>query len=74
MNPRHRKDLHLSLSDDQFDDLLSALESHRNYLQGLAEEAANGFGLGAPYWGGRVNEVQELIVMVQHLGRDDETR
>lgn len=71
MNTQRRKDLHLSLTDDQFDDLISALENHRDCFQRLAEEAVNGFGLGAPYWGGRVNEIQELIDMVQHLARDD---
>lgn len=71
MNRRPRKHLHLNLNDDQFDDLISALENHRDCFQRLSEEAANGFGLGAHYWNGRVNEIQELIDAVQHVARDD---
>ena len=71
MNHQRRKDLHLSLTGDQFDDLISALENHRDNFQRMAEEALNGFGLGEPYWGARVHEIQELIDMVQQLVRDE---
>ena len=69
MNRRPRKHLHLNLNDDQFDDLISALDSHRDCFRRLSEEAANGFGLGIPYWDGRVNEIQELIDAVRHCAR-----
>lgn len=67
-----RKDIHLSLTGDQYDDLASALETHRNSFQNLASEASNGFGyLDTEYWTQRVTEVQHLIDTVHRLARGD---
>lgn len=62
-----RKDLHLSLSQDQYDDLTSALETHRNELQRFADSSSSGFGLDLAYWTRRVDEVQELLDSVRRL-------
>lgn len=69
-----RKDINLSLSTDQYDDLTSALEGHRTGIQQLADEAKLGFGLDEAYWSNRVAEVQELLDTVQRLaaGEDPE--
>lgn len=63
----HRKDIHLSLSNDQYDDLTSALEIHRKGLQQFADKSENGFGLGPEYWSGRVADVQKLLEAVHRL-------
>ncbi|ALQ31678.1 MULTISPECIES: hypothetical protein [Micrococcaceae] len=63
-----RKDIHLSLTGDQYDDLTSALETQRNSFEHLAAEASNGFGyLDTAYWTHRVTEVQQLIDTVHRL-------
>lgn len=63
-----RKDIHLSLTGDQYDDLTSALETHRNSFERLATEAGNGFGyLDTTYWTQRVTEVQQLLDAVHQL-------
>ena len=49
-----RKDIHLSLTNDQ-------LEAHRDGLRKLAADAKLGFGLDASYWDGRVADVQNLL-------------
>jgi len=69
-----RKDIKLSLSTDQYDDLTSALEGHRIGMQQLADEAKLGFGLDEAYWRNRVAEVQELLDTVHRLaaGEDPE--
>lgn len=69
-----RKDINLSLSTDQYDDLISALEGHRTGIQQLADEATLGFGLDQGYWSNRVAEVQELLDTVHRLaaGEDPE--
>ena len=56
-----RKDIHLSLTNDQLDDLTSALEAHRDGFRKLAADAKLGFGLDASYWDGRVADVQNLL-------------
>lgn len=56
-----RKDIHLSPTNDQLDDLTSALEAHRDGLRKLAADAKLGFGLDASYWDGRVADVQNLL-------------
>ena len=63
----HRKDIHLSLSYDQYDDLTSALETHRDGLQQFVKESASGFGLETTYWSHRVAEVQGLLEAVHRL-------
>ena len=63
----HRKDIHLSLSPDQYDDLTSALETHLNGLHQFAKESALGFGLETTYWSHRVAEVQGLLEAVHRL-------
>lgn len=63
----HRKDIHLSLSPDQYDDLTSALETHRDGLQQFVKESALGFGLETSYWSHRVAEVQGLLEAVHRL-------
>ena len=63
----HRKDIHLSLSPDQYDDLTSALETHLNGLQQFAKESVLGFGLDSTYWSHRVTEVQDLLEAVRRL-------
>ncbi|HJX78286.1 hypothetical protein [Glutamicibacter sp.] len=63
----HRKNIHLSLSHDQYDDLTSALETHRDSLQQFAQESVNGFGLDTAYWSHRVAEVQDLLEAVHRL-------
>lgn len=69
MNGGERKnyDLSLSLTTDQYDDLTTALEDHRDGLRRLAGEASNGFGLGAGYWTERAGEVQNLLDAVRRL-------
>jgi hypothetical protein len=62
-----RKDIHLSLSDDQYDDLTSALEAHRDSMQQFAKESVLGFGLDSTYWSHRVTEVQDLLEAVRRL-------
>lgn len=63
----HRKDIHLSLSHDQYDDLTSALETHRDGLQQFVKESALSFGLETTYWSHRVAEVQGLLEAVHRL-------
>ncbi|MGO4295540.1 hypothetical protein [Glutamicibacter sp. MCAF14] len=63
----HRKDIHLSLSPDQYGDLTSALETHLNGLHQFAKESALGFGLETTYWSHRVAEVQGLLEAVHRL-------
>lgn len=63
----HRKDIHLSLSPDQYDDLTSALETHLNGVHQFAKESALGFGLETTYWSHRVAEVQGLLEAVHRL-------
>ena len=63
--------LSLSLTTDQYDDLTTALEDHRDGLRRMAGEAANGFGLGAGYWNGRADEVQELLSSVRRLANGE---
>lgn len=60
-----RKEIHLSLTNDQLDDLTSALEAHRDSFKKLAADAKLGFGLDAPYWEGRVADVQDLLDAVR---------
>ncbi|MHA7227594.1 hypothetical protein [Glutamicibacter soli] len=63
-----RKDIHLSLTGDQYDDLTSALETQRNSFERFAADASNGFGyLDTAYWTHRVTEVQQLIDTVHRL-------
>ena len=63
-----RKDIYLSLTGDQYDDLTSALETQRNSFEQFAADANNGFGyLDTAYWTQRVNEVQQLIDTVHRL-------
>lgn len=63
-----RKDIHLSLTGDQYDDLTSALETQRNSFEQFAADASNGFGfLDTAYWTHRVTEVQQLIDTVHRL-------
>lgn len=63
-----RKDIHLSLTGDQYDDLTSALESQRNSFEQFAADAGNGFGyLDTAYWTQRATEVQQLIDTVHRL-------
>ena len=61
------KHLDMHLSHDQHDDLVSALESHRNYFEDLAASSVNGFGLDTAYWNGRVEEIQQLLQAVRDL-------
>lgn len=62
----------LSLTSDQLDDLVSALEAHRDGFKKLAAEASVGFGLDSTYWQGRVDDVQNLLDTVHRLvGEDD---
>lgn len=67
-----RRDINLSLSNDQYDDLTSALEGHRAGIQQLADEAKLGFGLDEAYWSNRVTEVQELLDTVHRLARGED--
>ncbi|MGP5383612.1 hypothetical protein [Glutamicibacter sp. BW77] len=67
----HRKDIHLSLSPDQYDDLTSALETHLNGLHQFAKESALGFGLETTYWSHRVAEVQGLLEAVHRLAAEE---
>lgn len=63
-----RKDIHLSLTGDQYDDLTSALETQRNSFEQFAADAGNGFGyLDTAYWTQRAAEVQQLIDTVHRL-------
>lgn len=63
--------LSLSLTTDQYDDLTTALEAHRDGLRRIAGQAANGFGLGSGYWNGRAEEVQELLSCVRRLAQGE---
>lgn len=65
-----RKDIHLSLTNDQLDDLTSGLEAHRDNFKKLAADAKLGFGLDAPYWNSRVADVQDLLDTVHRLAEE----
>lgn len=67
-----RKDINLSLSTDQYDDLTTALESHRDGTQRLAEESRSGFGLEEAYWTNRVSEIQQLLDTVHRLAAGED--
>lgn len=68
MTNRPRKDIHLSLTGDQYDDLTSALETQRNSFEQFATDANNGFGyLDTAYWTQRATEVQQLLDTVRRL-------
>ncbi len=74
---RKNYDLSLSLTIDQYDDLTTALEDRRDGLRKMAGEAVNGFGLGAGYWNGRAEEVQDLLNCVRsydHRGNGGSNR
>lgn len=71
MGSNRRREIRLSLTADQFDDLASALEAHRDGFERLAEEAGNGFGLPEAYWNGRVDEVQQLLDAVHRPAAGD---
>lgn len=73
MSTTGRRDIHLSLTADQADDLISALEAHRGSFERLEKEAGHGFGLPAAYWAGRVQEVQELLDAVRRQEPGDDT-
>ena len=65
-----RKDIHLSLTHDQLDDLTSGLEAHRDSFTKLAADAKLGFGLDATYWNGRAVDVQSLLDTVHRLAEE----
>ena len=67
MTMQRLKSIHLTLNQDQSDDLLSALEAHRKEIAKIAANASNGFGLGGEYWNHRVTEIQDLIETVRRL-------
>jgi len=55
------KILKLTLTTSQLNDLINALEDHREDFRHKAENAAYGFGLDAGYWNSRAEEIQELL-------------
>lgn len=58
------KILKLTLTTSQFNDLVNALEDHREDFRQKAADAGLGFGLDAGYWTSRAEEIQEIITEV----------